>query len=249
MRYDEQLVEIIDVEKVLAEIVPYNAKVSREKLADPIFEQVRGREVLLVDDSSVALAQLRETLSQLGVKMHIASDGLKALNMLKGWADTGQVMTDKLLMIFTDASGASGLPQENGISDTGGSTSPGSGGNAGNGAGIGGGSTKDNGGSSNGAGVTGSGDDAGNGNGGNSTENITNTTGSSSLPGIIGAVVCTLIFLHFHFSRNTLLTSMSSARCSSPHPDCSDLQIQAHTPCTILPPQVHPLQDRPIWKI
>lgn len=149
----------------------------------------------------------------------------------------------------SDASGASGLPQENGISDTGGSTSPGSGGNAGNGAGIGGGSTKDNGGSSNGAGVTGSGDDAGNGNGGNSTENITNTTGSSSLPGIIGAVVCTLIFLHFHSSRNSLLTSMSSARCSSPHPDCSDLQIQAHTPCTILPPQVHPLQDRPIWKI
>ena len=83
--------------------MPYNAKVSREKLADPIFEQVRGREVLLVDDSSVALAQLRETLSQLGIKMHIASDGLKALNMLKAWADTGQVMTDKLLMIFTDA--------------------------------------------------------------------------------------------------------------------------------------------------
>ena len=102
-KVEEQLVEIIDVEKVLAEIVPYNAKVSREKLADPIFEQVRGREVLLVDDSSVALAQLRETLSQLGIKMHIASDGLKALNMLKGWADTGQVMTDKLLMIFTDA--------------------------------------------------------------------------------------------------------------------------------------------------
>ena len=30
------------------------------QLADPIFEQVRGREVLLVDDSSVALAQLRK---------------------------------------------------------------------------------------------------------------------------------------------------------------------------------------------
>ncbi|MCB1655876.1 MAG: chemotaxis protein CheV, partial [Pseudomonadales bacterium] len=102
-KVDEQLVEIIDVEKVLAEIVPYNARVSREKLADPLLEQARGREVLLVDDSSVAVAQLRETLSQLGLKMHVASDGLKALNMLKAWADTGQVMTDKLLMIFTDA--------------------------------------------------------------------------------------------------------------------------------------------------
>ena len=102
-RVDNQLVEIIDVEKVLAEIVPYNAKVSREKLEDPVLERARGREVLLVDDSNVALSQLRDTLGQLGVKMHIASDGLKALNMLKAWADSGQVMTDKLLMIFTDA--------------------------------------------------------------------------------------------------------------------------------------------------
>ena len=102
-KVDEHLVEIIDVEKVLAEIVPYSAKVSRDKLDDPVLEQARGREVLLVDDSSVALAQLRETLSQLGVKMHVASDGLKALNMLKAWADSGHVMTDKLLMIFTDA--------------------------------------------------------------------------------------------------------------------------------------------------
>ena len=28
---------------------------------------------------------------------------LKALNLLKKWADSGEVMTDKLLMIFTDA--------------------------------------------------------------------------------------------------------------------------------------------------
>jgi two-component system chemotaxis response regulator CheV len=102
-KVDDQLVEIIDVEKVLAEIVPYNAKVSQDKLAEPILAKARGREVLLVDDSTVALAQLRETLSQLDIKMHIASDGLKALNMLKAWADRGEVMTDKLLMIFTDA--------------------------------------------------------------------------------------------------------------------------------------------------
>lgn len=56
-----------------------------------------------MDDSSVALAQLRETLSQLGLKIHTASDGLKGLNMLKAWADAGEVLTDKLLMVFTDA--------------------------------------------------------------------------------------------------------------------------------------------------
>ncbi|MDP3978641.1 MAG: chemotaxis protein CheV [Pseudomonas sp.] len=102
-KVEEQLVEIIDVEKVLAEIVPYNAKISGDRLADPVLERACGREVLLVDDSSVALAQLRETLSQLGLKMHVATDGLKGLNMLKKWADAGEVMTDKLLMVFTDA--------------------------------------------------------------------------------------------------------------------------------------------------
>jgi two-component system chemotaxis response regulator CheV len=56
-----------------------------------------------VDDSSVALNQLRETLAQLGLRTHSASDGLKGLQQLKKWADSGEVMTDKLLMIFTDA--------------------------------------------------------------------------------------------------------------------------------------------------
>ncbi|MBD1600355.1 chemotaxis protein CheV [Pseudomonas typographi] len=102
-KVEDQLVEVIDVEKVLAEIVPYNAKVSREKLDDSLLQQARGREVLLVDDSTVALAQLRDTLSQLGMKMHVATDGLKALRMLKGWADAGEDLQEKLLMIFTDA--------------------------------------------------------------------------------------------------------------------------------------------------
>jgi two-component system chemotaxis response regulator CheV len=102
-KVDDQIVEIIDVEKVLAEIAPMSTKVSDEKLADPLLAKAVGREVLLVDDSSVALNQLRETLSQLGIKTHSASDGLKGLQQLKKWADTGEVMTDKLLMIFTDA--------------------------------------------------------------------------------------------------------------------------------------------------
>jgi two-component system chemotaxis response regulator CheV len=37
------------------------------------------------------------------VKLHVASDGLKALRMLKGWADAGEDVCEKLLMVFTDA--------------------------------------------------------------------------------------------------------------------------------------------------
>ncbi|WPC03689.1 chemotaxis protein CheV [Pseudomonas benzenivorans] len=102
-KIEDQLVEIIDVEKVLAEIVPYNTRISSERLSDPLLARARGREVLLVDDSSVALSQLRDTLSQLGMKMHVATDGLKGLRLLKQWADAGEVLSDKLLMVFTDA--------------------------------------------------------------------------------------------------------------------------------------------------
>ena len=102
-KVDDQLVEVIDVEKVLAEIVPYNARVSSEKLADPLLAQAAGREVLLVDDSSVALAQLTETLGQLDLKIHTASNGQMGLRKLRQWADEGHDLNQKLLMVFTDA--------------------------------------------------------------------------------------------------------------------------------------------------
>jgi len=102
-KVEDKLVEVIDVEKVLAEIVPYNTSIAPERLTDPVLERARGRDVLCVDDSTVALAQLRETLSQLGITVHSASDGMKGLNKLKAWADSGEVLTDRLLMVFTDA--------------------------------------------------------------------------------------------------------------------------------------------------
>ena len=102
-KVEDKLVEIIDVEKVLAEIMPYNTKVSTERLADPALTAAQGREVLLVDDSSTALMQMRDTLRQLNLKIHTVSDGLKALKLLKQWADAGEDVPRKLLMIITDA--------------------------------------------------------------------------------------------------------------------------------------------------
>jgi len=102
-RVNEQLVEIIDVEKVLAEIVAYDTSVPPECLTESLLDRARGREVLLVDDSTVALSQLRATLGQLGLVIHTASNGLQGLKKLKAWADAGEVLTDRLLMVFTDA--------------------------------------------------------------------------------------------------------------------------------------------------
>lgn len=102
-KVDDQIVEIIDVEKVLSEIVPMSSKVSASKLEDPLLKKARGREVLLVDDSGVAMNQLRETMAQLDIRTHSAGDGLKALMLLKLWADSNADVPNKLLMVITDA--------------------------------------------------------------------------------------------------------------------------------------------------
>ena len=100
---DDAIVEIIDVEKVLAEIIPMNTKISAETLSSPVLAKARGREVLIVDDSTVAINQLTDALGQLGLIVHKATDGLKGLRQLQQGADEGHVLTDKLLMVITDA--------------------------------------------------------------------------------------------------------------------------------------------------
>ncbi|MBU3005688.1 chemotaxis protein CheV [Paraglaciecola arctica] len=98
-----ELVEIIDVEKVLSEIVEYDTSISEEVLDKEVAVHLKGKKVLIVDDSSTARWQIRETLSQLGLEIIEQNDGLKALNLLRGWADEGKIVTDEILMMFTDA--------------------------------------------------------------------------------------------------------------------------------------------------
>ncbi|MDV5167440.1 chemotaxis protein CheV [Photobacterium rosenbergii] len=99
----ERLVSIIDVEKVLAEIIDYDTQISQEVLDQSLLNHFNGRKVLIVDDSSTARGQIRETLSQLGLEVIEAHNGLHALNMLKSWCDKGINLNDELLMMFTDA--------------------------------------------------------------------------------------------------------------------------------------------------
>ncbi|MEC9262938.1 MAG: chemotaxis protein CheW, partial [Pseudomonadota bacterium] len=56
-----ELVEIIDVEKVLAEIIEYDVTISAEILDQAVVEHLKGRKVLIVDDSSTARKQIRDT--------------------------------------------------------------------------------------------------------------------------------------------------------------------------------------------
>ncbi|MFG0835557.1 chemotaxis protein CheV [Aeromonas bivalvium] len=99
----EQIVEIIDVEKVLAEIITYDIRISESVLDRALLPQMAGRKVLIVDDSSTARNLIRDTLAQLGLEVIECQDGLQALTLLKRWCDEGKKVTDELLLMITDA--------------------------------------------------------------------------------------------------------------------------------------------------
>ena len=102
-KLDNEIVEIIDVEKVLQEIAPYNTRVDPSLLDADVISEAEGLEILAVDDSSVGLSQVEETIGQLGVRILSARDGATALRMLKKWADEGIDVPKKLAMVITDA--------------------------------------------------------------------------------------------------------------------------------------------------
>ncbi|WP_299789323.1 chemotaxis protein CheV [uncultured Shewanella sp.] len=98
-----QLVSIIDVEKVLAEIIHYDIRLSEGVLDESLVSEMPGRRVLIADDSSTARRQIKETLEPLGIEVLETSDGLQALNVLKKWCDQGKTIEDEILMLITDA--------------------------------------------------------------------------------------------------------------------------------------------------
>ncbi|MBO1256525.1 chemotaxis protein CheV [Alteromonas sp. 5E99-2] len=98
-----EIVEIIDVEKVLAEIVEYDTSISEEVLEQSLAEHINGQTILVVDDSPTARKQIKDTLEQLGINIIECSDGLQALNLLRSWADEGMDVLETILMMFTDA--------------------------------------------------------------------------------------------------------------------------------------------------
>ena len=102
-RLDDRLVEIIDVEKVLQEIAPYSGAVSEGTLDEAVLEQARGLRIFAVDDSTVGIAQVVETASQLGLEVVKANDGASALARLKQFADSCDDMSQEFVCVVTDA--------------------------------------------------------------------------------------------------------------------------------------------------
>ncbi len=99
---DNRLVEIVDVEKVLAEVTPYTTTVAPELVDDQAKEMAAHLRVMVVDDSRTARQQVQHTLSQLGMTVIEAVNGTDALEQLRAFAQQGDI-NDQFLMVITDA--------------------------------------------------------------------------------------------------------------------------------------------------
>jgi two-component system chemotaxis response regulator CheV len=100
---DDQLVEIIDVEKVLSEIIGVDETVAETVIAESLKE---AREhiphILVIDDSSVARNQIKHTLVQIGLQCTLANNGREGFNKLKEVVDAGQNLRDVYDLVISD---------------------------------------------------------------------------------------------------------------------------------------------------
>ncbi|MES9968773.1 MAG: chemotaxis protein CheV [Candidatus Thiodiazotropha sp.] len=96
---DDMLVEIIDVEKVLSEVLGID-----ESLTQPVEDtgaDLSKLKIMVVDDSMVARNQIKKVLNEIGVEAVLAKDGSEALNLLLEWSQEGNI-NDWLAMVISD---------------------------------------------------------------------------------------------------------------------------------------------------
>ena len=102
-RLDDRIVEVIDVEKVLSEITPYNPDISDSWIDKELAPLIAGKQILIADDSQVALNQVQGVLLKLGVDVVATHNGLEAYQVLQAWKAEGKDIANDVLMLITDA--------------------------------------------------------------------------------------------------------------------------------------------------
>ncbi|GKT11101.1 MAG: two-component system, chemotaxis family, chemotaxis protein CheV [Thiomicrorhabdus sp.] len=108
-RAQNQIVEIVDVEKVLVEVSGLtNEGASDNFLAEHDID-IRGQDyfILGADDSAVARGQLKRILDKIGIPNRIVNNGKLALDFLKKWADDADKgisdrVSNRVLMVISD---------------------------------------------------------------------------------------------------------------------------------------------------
>ncbi|OYW94047.1 MAG: chemotaxis protein CheW, partial [Alishewanella sp. 32-51-5] len=100
---ENKLVQIIDVEKVYAEIMPVDEDVSEETKAQSQGLSLDKILVLVADDSAVARNQVKRALDSINVKSELMKDGQEALDWLRNKAkEWGDDVTRRVPLLISD---------------------------------------------------------------------------------------------------------------------------------------------------
>jgi len=99
---DNELVEILDVEKILAEISPVNETMDSsigESIAQVETEKEIIRRILIADDSTVARKQVQRAVESIGFEVVAVKDGKEAYEKLIEMAAEGPIYNQISLVI------------------------------------------------------------------------------------------------------------------------------------------------------
>ena len=100
---EKELVEIIDVERVFADVMGVPEEIDQHILDEvQDGEDSRPMHVLVVDDSSVARNQVKRVLEKMGIECTLGKDGQEGLEILTKWVDEGIDISEKLAMVISD---------------------------------------------------------------------------------------------------------------------------------------------------
>lgn len=96
---DNELVEILDVEKILDEISPVDTDISDTVLGELANREPVIRPVLVADDSSVARKQVQRAIEAIGCECILVQDGKEAIEKLREMAQNGSIYEQVALVI------------------------------------------------------------------------------------------------------------------------------------------------------
>ncbi|MFA0498086.1 chemotaxis protein CheV, partial [Vibrio sp. 10N.222.46.A1] len=101
---DNELVEILDVEKILAEISPVDETMDSriaEEIAEVEQEKELVRRILIADDSTVARKQVQRAIESIGFEVIAVKDGKEAYETLMKMASEGSIY-DQISLVISD---------------------------------------------------------------------------------------------------------------------------------------------------
>jgi len=100
---DNEMVSILDVEKILNEISPVSTDLSEDVADSSVGESIGDKVVMIADDSTVARNQVRRALEPLGLNVLLAKNGQDALDQLKALDETCENnISEKVALLISD---------------------------------------------------------------------------------------------------------------------------------------------------